>query len=143
MVRFNYKQYLASREWAVRRERVRHRADGLCERCQLLPMVAVHHVTYEHIGNEPLEDLQAVWEPCHLYQSGKIAVDTLDVGSWTFSTGFSLFGADGPFEVGDRLAECGRWEKKYGPGWEEQFLAFVLSWPDITNLIPLNERPVD
>jgi len=75
----DYQAYLASREWAVRKRAVRERADGQCERCRFLqpetgtvyfkPMYAVHHLTYAHIGNEPLEDLQAVCRECHDFLS--------------------------------------------------------------------------
>jgi hypothetical protein len=72
---FDYKRYLASREWAIRREAVRARCGGWCERCDLLPMQATHHLTYEHIGDEPLEDLQGVCRPCHAFLSGKSDFD--------------------------------------------------------------------
>ena len=74
---FDYKRYLASREWAVRREAVRARCGGWCERCHLLPLAATHHLTYEHIGNEPLEDLLGVCVPCHEWLSAKSEFDPL------------------------------------------------------------------
>ena len=67
---FDYKRYLASREWAVLRERVRERSGDECERCRK-PMQAVHHQTYERIGHENLDDLQAVCNPCHEFLSAK------------------------------------------------------------------------
>lgn len=66
-----YKTYLASREWALRREAVRQRSGNRCERCKNGPQDAVHHLTYANVGNEPLEDLQAICDPCHEYLSGK------------------------------------------------------------------------
>jgi hypothetical protein len=75
---FDYKRYLASREWAVKREAVRARAGGLCERCWLSPMQAVHHQTYARIGNESLEDLQAVCATCHEFLSAKAGRDPRD-----------------------------------------------------------------
>lgn len=66
-----YQRYLASREWAVLREKVRKRSGGLCERCSRRPMDAVHHLTYERVGHELLTDLQAICNPCHKYLSGK------------------------------------------------------------------------
>ena len=68
---FDYQQYLASREWALKREAVRKRAGNKCERCYVAPMQAVHHLTYANIGKEPLEDLQAICHPCHAFVSGK------------------------------------------------------------------------
>jgi 5-methylcytosine-specific restriction endonuclease McrA len=55
-----YQAYLCSREWAEKREAVRKRAGGKCERCSTLPMDAVHHLTYVRKYNEDLEDLQAI-----------------------------------------------------------------------------------
>ncbi len=52
---FDYHRYLASREWAVRKRQVRDRARGECKRHVVAGsfgrrMVAVHHLTYEHVG---------------------------------------------------------------------------------------------
>ena len=136
-----YHQYLASREWAIKREAVKRRAEGLCERCWALPMTAVHHKTYEHVGHEPLEDLQAICGPCHRFESGKATIDPLDVASWVFSLDFALFRADGPFGDDDsRLAEYARSEAKYGPGWEAKFLTFVLEWPSLAGITPIADR---
>lgn len=68
---FDYQRYLASREWAVLREEVRRRSRNRCESCFLLPQQAVHHLTYERIGHENINDLMAVCNPCHEYLSGK------------------------------------------------------------------------
>jgi hypothetical protein len=68
---FDYQQYLASREWALKREAVRKRAGNKCERCRAAKMDAVHHKTYANVGHEPLEDLQAICNPCHEFLSGK------------------------------------------------------------------------
>lgn len=70
-----YQRYLASREWALKRESVRARSGGICERCGKNPMQAVHHLTYEHIYDEPLEDLQAICDGCHAFESGKTDED--------------------------------------------------------------------
>jgi hypothetical protein len=70
-----YKEYLASREWAVLREKVRERSNNKCERCREAPQEAVHHLTYERIGHELLEDLQAVCNSCHEFVSGKRDTD--------------------------------------------------------------------
>ncbi len=75
MSEFNYKEYLASREWAERKEAVRERSRGLCERCGIAHYESTHHVTYKNIGNEPLEDLLAVCDPCHAFLSAKSADD--------------------------------------------------------------------
>lgn len=68
---FNYGRYLASREWAVLKVKVRQRSGGICERCRMAPHEETHHVTYERIGRERLEDLQGVCHRCHQFVSGK------------------------------------------------------------------------
>lgn len=63
----NYKQYLASREWRVKRKEFKKLKGGICERCAARPIENVHHLTYENIGNEDLNDLMGVCIPCHEY----------------------------------------------------------------------------
>jgi len=71
MIRSEYHTYLASREWAVKREAIKARSDGRCERCGQRDDIAVHHLTYERLGQEDLDDLQGVCQKCHEYLSGK------------------------------------------------------------------------
>lgn len=60
-----YDKYLQSTEWRVRRDLVMARAEGVCEGCRSRPAVQVHHLTYDHVGNEFLWELAAVCKPCH------------------------------------------------------------------------------
>jgi hypothetical protein len=73
--RADYQAYLASREWALKREAVRERAHG-----RVNGMDAVHHRTYERVGNEHLDDLVAICDPCQEYLSGKRHTDPLTDG---------------------------------------------------------------
>lgn len=68
---FDYPCYLASREWAKRKEAIREQSYGFCERCAVGQYQSTHHLTYANIGHEPLEDLLAVCNPCHEFLSGK------------------------------------------------------------------------
>ncbi len=70
MAKFNYQEYLASREWGLLKVAVRQRSGGTCERCKQAPHEQTHHVTYERIGHELLTDLLGVCRPCHEYLSG-------------------------------------------------------------------------
>lgn len=82
MTRTEYHAYLASREWAVKREAVRQRSGNRCERwfnghrC-VGEHENTHHLTYIRIGNELLEDLLGVCEDCHAWLSGKCTDDPL------------------------------------------------------------------
>lgn len=60
-----YDEYLASDVWLQKRQKVIQRAGGECEGCLSAPATAVHHLTYQHVGNEYLFELVAVCESCH------------------------------------------------------------------------------
>ncbi len=96
----DYQTYLASREWSLIREQVRERSRNECERCWDAPQQAVHHMTYENVGRESLDQLLAVCNPCHAWLSGKsnddpaevrlgqILFDRLDVAGQLFPSEF-------------------------------------------------------
>jgi 5-methylcytosine-specific restriction endonuclease McrA len=63
--REEYRRYLQSDEWASRRELVLQRADYLCEGCRLDRATEVHHLSYDHLGQEFLWELVAVCRRCH------------------------------------------------------------------------------
>lgn len=60
-----YNGYLETPEWARRRAKVFERAGRLCEACRDAPATEVHHLTYDHVFDEPLFDLAAVCHDCH------------------------------------------------------------------------------
>lgn len=60
-----YNDYLLSEEWAERRRKVMHRCGGWCEGCADAPAAHVHHLTYDHVGDELLFELVGVCEDCH------------------------------------------------------------------------------
>jgi hypothetical protein len=61
----SYAEYIRSPEWRQKRLEIIRRARGICEQCGLWPVVNVHHLTYERLGNEPLEDLLGLCSGCH------------------------------------------------------------------------------
>lgn len=61
-----YDRYRKTSVWAVKRELVIERAEGVCEACGQRRAEHVHHVKYPQVfGLEPLWDLRAVCVPCH------------------------------------------------------------------------------
>lgn len=60
-----YADYLKSRRWADRREKVLRRAQFRCEGCGDQPATEVHHLTYEHVTQEFLFELIALCRGCH------------------------------------------------------------------------------
>ncbi len=63
--REKYHAYLCSEEWGKLRAAILQRSGGTCEKCQLRPMVHVHHQTYIRKYNELPSDLLAVCDECH------------------------------------------------------------------------------
>lgn len=114
MPNVDYHRYMASREWAIRKQDILERAGGFCERCDSQSgRLQVHHLTYEHLGAERPDELLAVCKWCHQYESGKVHADPADVSTWLFhffdqlSTGLAFHG----WEWIENLAH------KYGPEW--------------------------
>jgi hypothetical protein len=66
-----YAAYLCSREWSERKEAVRKRSGGKCERCLKNHATAVHHLTYIRKYAELLTDLQSICQGCHDFIHGK------------------------------------------------------------------------
>lgn len=60
-----YKRYLNSPKWRALREAVLERDNHKCRFCPSRKNLEVHHLTYEHIFNEQLEELVTTCEACH------------------------------------------------------------------------------
>ena len=60
-----YNDYLQSGDWQARRLMVLERDGHLCQGCRRERATQVHHLTYVHLGAEPLWDLIAVCTDCH------------------------------------------------------------------------------
>jgi 5-methylcytosine-specific restriction endonuclease McrA len=61
----DYNLYLMSEEWAVKRQKVLTRARYVCEVCHRAEAQHIHHLTYNHVFDERLYELQAVCFRCH------------------------------------------------------------------------------
>lgn len=77
-----YEKFLASPHWqALRKFKLERQRNELgyncCEECGARPAVtrktalSVHHVTYERLGEELLEDLKVICRPCHDKEHGR------------------------------------------------------------------------
>lgn len=60
-----YKDYLQTSVWARKRSQVMKRENYLCEGCCDSRATVVHHMTYDHIGQELLYELRALCANCH------------------------------------------------------------------------------
>lgn len=60
-----FQNYLQSEAWRRKRNAALKRAQGWREACGQNQATQVHHLTYAHVGNEPLFDLRAICDECH------------------------------------------------------------------------------
>lgn len=60
-----YTAYLKTEAWRRKREAVLKRDNFVCRACLSRRSVQAHHLTYQHVGDEPLFDLVAVCMECH------------------------------------------------------------------------------
>lgn len=60
-----YRAYLESPDWKRRRQKVLKRDQYTCQGCLTNPAVLVHHLTYEHMGNEFAFELVSMCDACH------------------------------------------------------------------------------
>lgn len=61
-----YQVYMQSDEWQERRELALAKAGYCCERCGYDGPLDVHHLTYERLGHEMPQDLEALCRACHM-----------------------------------------------------------------------------
>jgi hypothetical protein len=59
-----YYAYLLTPEWFAKRDAVMRRDNATCQYCGKRA-TQVHHLTYDNIYNERMEDLVAICKPCH------------------------------------------------------------------------------
>lgn len=70
-LRESYKEYLVSDAWREKRKQVLIRDKLRCQLCGNDKNLQVHHVTYDRIYNEELDDLITVCNNCHKTVHGK------------------------------------------------------------------------
>ena len=58
-------EYFCSEDWSAKRNLVRQRAGGICERCRKKNIKNIHHLSYKNFGDEKLEDLWGLCKECH------------------------------------------------------------------------------
>ena len=63
--RMKYWDHLRSPWWLSRRRAALAEVAGLCQHCGSTRNLQVHHLTYDHLGNEPITDLAVLCKRCH------------------------------------------------------------------------------
>lgn len=109
--REKYQAYLCSREWGVKKEAVRKRAGGICERCNANQMDHVHHLTYARKYQEELGDLRALCKPCHDFAHGRASYDPAADGRVRIGGLFAK-----TFYLAGRITKT-RWRDEIVDGW--------------------------
>lgn len=93
---------MQSDAWKALRETMIAIADGTCERCDATEdtvALEVHHLTYERLGREELDDLQVLCPTCHVLADAERAAETANDLSFRRLDGWAT--------------------KVYGPDWEQ------------------------
>ncbi len=72
MTKDEYAKYLKSPQWKAKRQEAIAHHGTTCQRCGTKQApgystyyIRVHHKSYEHLGNEPMEDLEVLCVSCH------------------------------------------------------------------------------
>ena len=60
-----YESYMRSEAWRTKRDQVLERDGHTCRTCGATEELEVHHASYHHLGDEPLEDLITLCRVCH------------------------------------------------------------------------------
>lgn len=61
-----YYKYLKSSKWRLKRQHKFNQVGRRCEECGSLRKLHVHHLTYDRLYVEKLEDLKVLCEVCHM-----------------------------------------------------------------------------
>lgn len=64
------KTYMASPEWKAKRKEKLQEVGQRCQGCSSDERLEVHHLTYERLGHERLEDLMVLCHTCHAAEHG-------------------------------------------------------------------------
>lgn len=67
--------YYCSHDWGLKKNAVKERSLGICERCKRNRAENVHHKTYERLYQERLDDLWHLCRGCHEYVHGNSNYD--------------------------------------------------------------------
>lgn len=74
----DYNEYIQSAKWKEKRNRRVAIDRYRCQKCGSTSKLNVHHLSYEHLGDEPMEDLITLCESCHAAVHGKAPINPSD-----------------------------------------------------------------
>ena len=80
MTKEQYAAYLKSAKWRSLREKIFKRDKYKCTDCSGKHNLHVHHLTYERVGEELLEDLKTLCRKCHEKQhKGELLIKLIEL----------------------------------------------------------------
>lgn len=77
----DYQKYLASPEWRKKRNQRIILDDNQCQICGSKINLEVHHLTYDRVFNEDVDDLITLYGKCHRMVHGKSEQPSVNLGS--------------------------------------------------------------
>ncbi len=78
---YKYYAYLGSDAWKQKRQLIYERDNKICQVCKVETATEVHHLTYQNIFNEPLEDLISICSECHRKEHNKPTTEEINQGN--------------------------------------------------------------
>lgn len=78
----DYKKYLKSYEWQIKRERALKYAGYRCQICNSEVRLEVHHRTYDNLGDEQPSDLTVLCHDCHKRHSDRMQKPNIQMIAW-------------------------------------------------------------
>lgn len=79
-----YDWYINSAQWRAKRQEVLERDNYVCCGCRKRKATQVHHLTYDHIGQELLWELVSVCDDCHQVVHPHMRVEMVNINWDTF-----------------------------------------------------------
>lgn len=60
-----YQEYINSKEWKLKRDEFKERFGNQCAMCDSGKNLAIHHLNYDNVGNETINDVVCLCKGCH------------------------------------------------------------------------------
>jgi hypothetical protein len=67
-----YDAYINGPDWGERRKAKLRQVGYRCQGCDETERLEVHHLTYDRLGNERMEDLMVLCQLCHALEHGRV-----------------------------------------------------------------------
>lgn len=80
-----YKKYIRSKEWDVKRLEFKEAYGNKCKVCNSIDSLHIHHLTYDNLKNETLDDVICLCKSCHFrVHDGLLNLQYVNKEEWDF-----------------------------------------------------------